>query len=391
MKNIKLFYFIFVYLVVLWCVNFFLLPILFPGFYIGGVPEFAQDTLKFHELACGATNSYVVNTNIVIFIIHHFNNLFNLCNVYISGIFGILLVWFSSVLLLTPLSRSVRKRYVIAFLLIISLPSTINWYMFINKEVFILLGFSFLFNFFFGFTKRSAIYQGSLLIIGVGLVLITKFYYFHYLFFFLGITSFLALVEGNSLLLKKSLIALLVVILGSAYGREVGVYDRGDIVTNKSYEYELVYNESNFNTFTSKPLRARSYYLANQNGTSDIDRDVFFSSYLDVVSYLPRLFYLSFFYPLPTLSGSIKDLIIGIQTFIVGLGVYGSFIFCLKRKRFSQYLYPLYVIIGVICISIPNIGSYYRYRDPFLFFILLFGFTEIQLLFSKLKGDHYEK
>lgn len=370
----------------LWCAVLIVLPQVVPSFYIDGVSRFAIDVLNFHKDACSSATTVSFKSNVVIFIFRQLNSLTGLCSPKFTSLIGVFLMPLIGALLTSVVSKRKKIFGLISFMIIMSLPSVVNWYLFIHKELFIFFGFSLIFYSIFNIKLNFKKIGILLLMLGVALVLITKFYYFYYLLFFSLSVILLSIKLKNKRMVNKSIVLFLIVLLGTFFGKSNNFYNRGDFVASKmqNQKLELVYNKANFDYLTSRPLYARSYYLAKQSGDSDVDRNLYFSNYLDLLNYIPRLVYLSFSYPMPIFKNfnlSIESVLISFQTLTILMGVVGCIVGIL-RKAVYIYSLPLLIIVTIICLSIPNTGSYYRYRDPYLFFILFLGFIELLSMFD---------
>ncbi|AYF43052.1 hypothetical protein BALOs_0028 [Halobacteriovorax sp. BALOs_7] len=381
MKSKKAFIFTLLYTLVLHCVVHFVLPVIIPGLFTDGVSSFTPDVGKFHNLACNGESNITLSGNVVIFVIKIFYDLFGICNVALSGYLGVMLISIAGYLIIDTFSVYLKKKVLLSYLLIISLPSVINWYLFLNKESFIFLGLCFIYNFLFFTRNRNIAYDLFFIMIGVTIILVTKFYYSYYLLFISLTILIISLIKKDRTLLKKSLVSLVTILITANFAKNVGVFDRASVVSNQKNSVNLVYEKSNFNKLFSMPLYARSYYLSRQKGDSDVDRDLFFKRYRDLFAYIPRLTYLSFFYPSPKdySFSSLRSIMISIQSLIIGTAV----IFSVLALFRNIYLLPLFIVIEVICFSVPNVGSYYRYRDPFLIFILTYGLCNLQNFIEK--------
>ena len=122
-------------------------------------------------------------------------------------------------------------------------------------------------------------------------------------------------------------------------------------------------------------------YLVNKLAKSGIDNNVQFSSAIDVLKYIPRAAQIAFFSPFPKHwlePGLLKlSTVMRMITMFEMLFIYITFLFIPLAFYYWKNKFELWVPI-IYCssmmilfsIAIPNVGSIYRYRYPYLMILI---------------------
>lgn len=135
------------------------------------------------------------------------------------------------------------------------------------------------------------------------------------------------------------------------------------------------------------------FVAAWEKGGSSIDLDVTFSNASDMITYFPRAIQISFLAPFPSMwfstgrndSGTAMRIVSAFEMILVYFFLLGLPLFFWSHR--SQ---PAVWAISIICAAmlivyamiIPNIGSLYRFRYPFLMPLVCFGLAGWMRLFE---------
>ena len=131
----------------------------------------------------------------------------------------------------------------------------------------------------------------------------------------------------------------------------------------------------------------------NKNSGSKIDEIQLFSNFVDIVEYLPRAFQVGFFAPFPNSwirSGSqvglIGSILSGMEMMIWYIILLGFIYVCFKNPSLSLPLISTFLIsvlvILLMAYVIPNIGTIYRMRQPYMIPFYIVGIYGLNLFYS---------
>jgi hypothetical protein len=139
-------------------------------------------------------------------------------------------------------------------------------------------------------------------------------------------------------------------------------------------------------------LESSGEVVASEAG-SDIDRDIKFSSPVDILRHVPRAAVVGFFAPFPNMwlsagkeVGASGRLLSGFEmvlTYLIeGLALFGLW---RGRKELSAWLLFLVFTFGAIALGlvVVNIGALYRLRYPFWALLIIFGAGGADYLLSR--------
>jgi len=127
---------------------------------------------------------------------------------------------------------------------------------------------------------------------------------------------------------------------------------------------------------------------------SQIDMDVQFHSARDIVQYIPRSLQIGFLSPFPNswftpgykAVGSLMRAFSGIEMLVIYIGLMGLLLSFWRYYSRIEFWLLLILTTGMIIVYacvIPNVGSLYRFRFPYLMPLVCLGFTEVKRLFLK--------
>lgn len=127
-------------------------------------------------------------------------------------------------------------------------------------------------------------------------------------------------------------------------------------------------------------VRARFGYAYPDAG-SNIDRDVQFNSFADIIRYSPRAAAIGFFAPFPDMwltpgraVGSSGKLLVGVENLMMylveALAIYGLW---LGRRKLAAWLLFLISAVGIFMLGlvVVNVGALYRIRYLFLIMLII--------------------
>jgi len=155
----------------------------------------------------------------------------------------------------------------------------------------------------------------------------------------------------------------------------------------------------NLNIISRKISTLRYGFNNYTNAGSKIDDAVLFTNFNDIVAYLPRSIQVGFFAPFP-LSWNKK----GVQVGVIGAVLSGfemivwyiilvGFIYIIIRD--SSIILPLipsflFSIIAILLMSyvIPNLGTIYRMRQPYMIPFYIYGVYGLSLIYAKLNNKN---
>ncbi|MFG1505566.1 hypothetical protein [Halobacteriovorax sp. ZH5_bin.2] len=369
-----------------------------PGHFNKKIPSVSVDTLAFVKNACSASSLSEIRTYLLPEMFYYFSTKIIGCNILFTGIFSNLIFTFSMFLLILSFDKFLKFKYTyLSLFLITILPTIIMWSQYVHNELFILFGFSLLS---FGLSKLSLrsntltenLVNILLIVLSLAIVIYTKFYSSYFLLFYFSFFCLLAIIHKEKELLIKSIVMLSLVFSFYLY---IKLNDKGNdlserITSNgtetitmekgrKNYNIKFVFNKKNFDPITKKTLIARSYSSRWLNGNTNIDQYQYFNSYLDILMYVPKILYWSFFSFIDdnVNISKFKKMIINVEAILVSIAVFGSLVSLLVCKFKRIIILPIYPIIMVLFFSVINLGTFFRFRGPYIIPILVIGYSLI--------------
>lgn len=128
------------------------------------------------------------------------------------------------------------------------------------------------------------------------------------------------------------------------------------------------------------------FVKAWEHGGSNIDLDVTFRSASDMITYIPRSIQIAFLSPFPSIwfsegkkeAGSAMRFVSAFEMVFVYFCLIGLPFFLWHHREYSAVWIIIFVCTSMLIIYamiIPNIGSLYRFRYPYLMPLVCFGFA----------------
>lgn len=130
--------------------------------------------------------------------------------------------------------------------------------------------------------------------------------------------------------------------------------------------------------------RYRNSFIQKTYAGSNIDGEITFENAWDLLSYIPRAVQIAFLSPFPktwfdkgfTPGGTAMRIVSGLEMVIVYFSLIGLPWFFRKYLKQPAVWAVLLVCVGMLiiyAITIPNVGSLYRFRYPYLMPVVCFG------------------
>jgi hypothetical protein len=151
----------------------------------------------------------------------------------------------------------------------------------------------------------------------------------------------------------------------------------------------------NLNTISRNISTLRFGFKNYVNAGSKIDEAVLFSNFNDIVAYLPRSIQVGLFAPFPlswnkkgSQVGKIGSVLSGFEMIVWYISLIGFiYVFC-RNSYLMLPLMPAFMlsIIAILLISyaIPNIGTIYRMRQPYMIPFYIYGVYGLSLIYISL-------
>lgn len=151
----------------------------------------------------------------------------------------------------------------------------------------------------------------------------------------------------------------------------------------KKGDHSACYNKNKWNFLNDLITARKNYYLTYPNANFNIDANYDITSETNMLKYLPRAILLGFLAPFPhniikTNSKKPINNLVLIEIIIIYLGLFGLIlsVFKIPDKTVPILVFCL-ITITIYVYAIPNIGTIYRLRMPYLWPLISLGLANL--------------